>query len=60
MFMGHREAECEGVHWIYLDQNREQWQALVNMVMNLQIPQRTVNFMSGRTAQFLTDCAPSS
>jgi hypothetical protein len=28
---------CEGVDWIHLAQERE-WHALVNVVMNLQIP----------------------
>jgi hypothetical protein len=28
----------EGVDWIYLAQDRNQWWALVNMVMNLQVP----------------------
>jgi hypothetical protein len=28
----------EGVDWIHLPQDREQWQAVVNMVMNLQVP----------------------
>jgi hypothetical protein len=29
------EIGGEGVDWIYLAQNRDQWLALVNMVMNL-------------------------
>jgi hypothetical protein len=28
----------EGVDWIALAQNRDKWRALVNAVMNLQIP----------------------
>jgi hypothetical protein len=27
-----------GVDWIHLDQNRDQWQAVVNTVMNIQVP----------------------
>jgi hypothetical protein len=27
-----------GMDWIYLAQDRDQWRALVNMVMNLQVP----------------------
>ena len=27
-----------GMYWIYLAQNRERWRALVNAVMNLQVP----------------------
>jgi hypothetical protein len=26
----------EDVDWIYLDQDRDQWQAVMNMVMNLR------------------------
>jgi len=33
-----REIGWEGVDWINLAQDRDQWQALVNTVMNLQIP----------------------
>jgi hypothetical protein len=28
----------EGMDWIHLDQDRDQWQALVNTVMNIQVP----------------------
>jgi len=28
----------EGVDWIHLAQDRDQWWALVNMVMNLRVP----------------------
>jgi hypothetical protein len=30
-----RETELEDVYWMHLDQDRDQWQAPVNMVMNL-------------------------
>jgi hypothetical protein len=33
-----REIVCEDVDWIHVAQDRDQWQAFVNMVMNLQIP----------------------
>jgi len=33
-----REVGWEGVGWIHLVQDRDQWQAVVNMVMNLQVP----------------------
>jgi hypothetical protein len=33
-----REMKWEGVDWICLAQDRYQWQALVNMVMNLWVP----------------------
>jgi hypothetical protein len=32
------EIGWDGVDWIELAQNRDQWRALVNMVMNLQVP----------------------
>jgi hypothetical protein len=32
-----REIEWRGMEWIDLAQNRDQWRALVNTVMNLQI-----------------------
>jgi len=28
----------EGVDWMYLAQGRDQWQAVVNTVMNLRVP----------------------
>jgi hypothetical protein len=33
--IGLREMRLEGVNWIYLYQDRDQWWALVNMVMNI-------------------------
>jgi hypothetical protein len=33
-----REIGFNGVNWIQLAQDRVQWQAFVNMVMNLQVP----------------------
>jgi hypothetical protein len=32
------EIGWDGRDWIELAQNRDQWRALVNMVMNLQVP----------------------
>jgi hypothetical protein len=34
-----REIGLEGSDWIHLAQDRDWWQALVNMVMNHRIPQ---------------------
>jgi hypothetical protein len=33
-----REIGWGGMDWIDLAQDRDQWRALVNMVMNLQVP----------------------
>jgi hypothetical protein len=33
-----REIEWDGIDWIELAQNRDQWRALVNTVMNLRVP----------------------
>jgi hypothetical protein len=34
----HREIEIYGANWIRLAQDRVQWQAFVNTVMNLRVP----------------------
>jgi hypothetical protein len=39
-----REIGWKGVDSIDLDQNMDQWWALVNMIMNLWIPQKVGNF----------------
>jgi hypothetical protein len=36
--MGLRELGYGGMDWIDLAQGRDQWRALVNMVMNFQVP----------------------
>jgi hypothetical protein len=36
--MNLRETGWDGMDWIYLTQNRDQWRALVNTVMNLRVP----------------------
>jgi hypothetical protein len=33
-----REIGCGGMDWINLTQNKDQWRALVNTVMNLRVP----------------------
>jgi hypothetical protein len=36
--MNIREIGWAGMDWIYLAQDRGQWRALVNTVMNLRVP----------------------
>jgi hypothetical protein len=36
--MNLRKIGLEDVYWIHLDWDRDQWQALVNMVMSLWVP----------------------
>jgi hypothetical protein len=44
-----REIGCDGIDWIDLAQDRDQWRALVNMVINLQVPQNAGKFLNGCT-----------
>jgi hypothetical protein len=37
------------MNWIYLAQDRNQWRALLNTVMNLRVPQNAGNFLSDCT-----------
>jgi hypothetical protein len=32
------EIRCDGMDWVDLAQDRDQWKALVNTVMNLRVP----------------------
>jgi hypothetical protein len=36
--MGLGEIGWDGVDWMYMAQDRDQWRALVNTVLNLQVP----------------------
>jgi hypothetical protein len=33
-----KKKEWKGMDWIYLARDRDQWQVIVNMVMNLYVP----------------------
>jgi hypothetical protein len=39
-----REIGINGVNWIHLAQDRVQWRACVNTVMNLRVPQERIFF----------------
>jgi hypothetical protein len=41
-----KETGREGVDWILMAQDRVQWWAFVNMVMNLCVPYRVGNFFT--------------
>jgi hypothetical protein len=36
--MDHREIGWDGIDWIDLAQDRDQWRALLNTAMKLQVP----------------------
>jgi hypothetical protein len=36
--MDHRKTGWEGVDWIHLAQDRDEWWVVVNTVMNLRVP----------------------
>jgi hypothetical protein len=36
--LGLREIEWDGVDWIDLTQDRDQWRTIVNTIMNLRVP----------------------
>jgi hypothetical protein len=40
------EIGWDGMDWINLAQNRDQWPALVNTIMNFRVPQIAGNFLS--------------
>jgi hypothetical protein len=33
-----REIEWDGLDWIHMAQDRDQWRVLVNTVLNLRVP----------------------
>jgi hypothetical protein len=44
-----REIELDGMGWIDLIRDRDQWRAFVNTVMNFRIPQNSGKFLSSCT-----------
>jgi hypothetical protein len=41
-----QEVGCGGMDWIELAQDRGRWHALVNVTMNLWVPQNVGNFLA--------------
>jgi hypothetical protein len=48
--MDHKEVGYEGVDWTLLAQGDLQWWAVVNIVMNLQVPLKVGNFLTYQAA----------
>jgi hypothetical protein len=46
--MDHREREWEGVDWIHLAEDRNQWQTLASMVINFRLLLKAGNFLTSR------------
>jgi len=46
--MNLRELGWKDVDWMYPTQDRDQWWALVNMVMNIWVPEMAGNFLTSR------------
>ena len=40
------DVGCGGMDWIELTQDVDRWWVLVNVVMNLRVPQNIVNFLT--------------
>jgi len=50
----------EGVDWIHLAQDRDQWRAVVNTLMNLRVPLKAGNFLTNRVAVLTSQPGPRS
>jgi hypothetical protein len=49
-----REMKCDGIDWIHLAQDRNQWRALVKAVMNFRVPCNVRKYLSSwATGSFL-------
>jgi len=44
--MDHQEVGWRGIVWIDLAEDRDRWLALVNIVMDLRVPNTAVNFLT--------------
>jgi hypothetical protein len=44
--MDFKEIGWEGVDWMHLVQDRDQWRALVNTIMNLRVPWKEGTFLT--------------
>jgi hypothetical protein len=44
-----REIGWDGVDWMGMAQNRDEWRALVSTVKNLRVPKNAWKFLSGYT-----------
>jgi hypothetical protein len=49
MYIMFTRKRWRGMDWIYLAQDRDQWRALVNTVMNLRLPQNVWKLLSSCT-----------
>jgi hypothetical protein len=47
--MEFRAIGWDGMDWIDLAQDRDQWKVLVNIIMNLQVPQNAGKFLNNCT-----------
>jgi hypothetical protein len=43
-----KDIGWEGVDWMHLAQDRDQWRVLVNTVMNLRFPRKATTFLPGQ------------
>jgi hypothetical protein len=41
-----KEMRCEGMDWIDVAKDRDRWQALVNTVMKIPVPQNAGKFLT--------------
>jgi hypothetical protein len=48
-----REIQWDGMDWINVAQDRDQWRALVNTIMNLRVKLNGKFFSSGVTGGYL-------